>query len=732
MKLPSDSDYQAAIQNPRQAFADPELRQCLPELVEGGALAGLPRPRAGNFATVYKLRLGSRAFAVRCFTRPIQPDQPVRYAGIIRHLGANPMPSSVDVDFLSQGIQVQGRWFPLVKMEWVQGESLAAHVEKHHASPRALFDLAAAWVELLRDLRRARVAHGDLQHGNVVVTPEGLRLVDYDGMFVPALAGRQSHERGHANYQHPDRAPDFFDDRLDHFSAWVVWTSLVALAHEPSLWTRFHGGDDCLLFRKKDFTERERSPLFQALLASREERVRTVASFLLGTLLPGSPHDVPPLDGAALAGLAGAGAKALPSATAAPEVARFMVPGPSAPATLGAVSLEDRQVANGLLLASGLSAVLGVALSPLWLTGLGLTGGVGWAWARSAFRRTGAVARREAVQAALGETRKQLADAEARLQRLLEERARVEEETRSRSAELLSALESTSGRRRLSLDSVRDGHPTVFARFAQRREALEAQESHARQALEGELRPREAELQQRLANLSSVEQARNEALRQRQEEHVSSALRGARIEKSSIPGFELSPQVIDQLRRHGVSTAADITGASLSSIRKLHAQPKSRLFDWRASLEQRARESMPTKLPEAQRVLLKGNWRVQRSRVEQGLEALRAEHASRTEALAAGFAALREALRAEEEQVAELHLLEDSGTSSRWEQEAQRLQRELRAGLDTVWRQVVTARRDCATLHWCREEQERELATLDGVGFSRYLALLLKDSQEPS
>ncbi|MCY1016141.1 phosphotransferase [Pyxidicoccus sp. MSG2] len=470
MKLPSDSDYQAAIQNPRQAFSDPELQAAVPELVETGALAGLPRPRAGNFATVYRLNHGERSFAVRCFTRPIQPDQSERYTEIIRHLSTNRMPCAVEVAFLSQGIQVHGEWFPVVKMEWVQGESLARHVEKHHASPKALFDLAAAWVELQADLRRARVAHGDLQHGNVVIAPEGLRLVDYDGMFVPALAGRRSHERGHANYQHPDRAPDFFDERLDHFSAWGVWASLVALAHEPALWARFQGGDDCLLFRKKDFVERQRSPLFQALLSSPHERVRAVASLLLDSLLTRLPHEVPPLDGAALADIQLPAAPvasriavkaALPpgkaplAPTAALEVSRFMVPAPASPPVPAGVSMEDRKVANGILLAGGLSAVLAVALSPLWWVGLGLTGGLGFLWARSNFQRQGALVRRRALQASLATTQRELARVEARLQKLLNTRARREKSASARFVEQRRELDALEGEGRQALEAAR-------------------------------------------------------------------------------------------------------------------------------------------------------------------------------------------------------------------------------------------------------------------------------------
>jgi thiamine kinase-like enzyme len=42
-------------------------------------------------------------------------------------------------------------------------------------------------VEIGRALNRAGVAHGDLQHGNILVANGKPKLIDYDGMYVPAL-----------------------------------------------------------------------------------------------------------------------------------------------------------------------------------------------------------------------------------------------------------------------------------------------------------------------------------------------------------------------------------------------------------------------------------------------------------------------------------------------------------------------------------------------------------------
>jgi len=394
MSIPSDSDYQLALQDPQRAFADEELRA---GVVEGGSggLAGLPRPRAGAFATTYKVQCGRRAFAVRCFTRPIPLDLESRYVELERHLALHWLPQLVRATFLPKGLLVRGRWWPVVKMDWAQGESLERYVAANLEHPGALFVLAVEWLELLASLREAGIAHGDLHHGNVLVTPEGLKLVDYDGMFVPALEGFGSHEQGHASYQHPRRARGAFHARLDHFAAWSVWLSLVALAHAPSLWTRFHGGDDCLLFRRKDYEAPERSAVLQALLESPHARVRAAAaSFQAMLALP--EEQVPALEVAALSALAveprAPAASTEPGVLDAAEVmARFITPPRQAPLAFAPEHSPDQQMAAGFIATAALGLIPSMVVSAGWLLGVGVFGGLGLWCAHEAWRRDGAV-----------------------------------------------------------------------------------------------------------------------------------------------------------------------------------------------------------------------------------------------------------------------------------------------------------------------------------------------------
>ena len=180
-------------------------------------------------------------------------------------------------------------------MEWFSGEPLNIYVEKHLNDAAALLQLAAKWVGMTTALRQAGIAHGDLQHGNVLLVGNELKLVDYDGMYVPNLKGKRSNETGQPNYQLPRRNASDFGPYLDNFSEWVVLVSLLALTASPGLWQQFRGGDECLLFRKRDFEDPDQSQLFHALERLPDQRLVAVVS-IFRSLLFLSPAMVPPID----------------------------------------------------------------------------------------------------------------------------------------------------------------------------------------------------------------------------------------------------------------------------------------------------------------------------------------------------------------------------------------------------------------------------------------------------
>jgi formylglycine-generating enzyme required for sulfatase activity len=268
MNWPTSQDYNEAIQNAVSSFADPGLKR---GAVTVNAL-GLPVPRSGNFADVYQFRGGDgKMWAVKCFTRKVAGLQE-RYAKIDEHLAKIKLPFTVGFKYFQDGIRVRGQWFPLLKMEWVEGFTLNEFVRNNADKPKYLHALLQMWAKLTARLRDGNLAHADLQHDNVLLVPGGapnklgLKLIDYDGMWVPALADKHSGEIGHPNFQHPLRLKDrLYSAEVDRFPHLVIASALRAtLLGGRALWDRFDNGDN-LLFKETDLRDLTAAPVFEAL-----------------------------------------------------------------------------------------------------------------------------------------------------------------------------------------------------------------------------------------------------------------------------------------------------------------------------------------------------------------------------------------------------------------------------------------------------------------------------------
>jgi hypothetical protein len=284
MSWPLSQEYNEAIQSPAVCFADAELRQ---GQVAVNAL-GLPMPCSGNFADVYQVYCPTtgNTWAVKCFTRQVV-GQRERYAEISRHLQQARLPFTVEFQYLEHGIRVAGSWYPVLKMRWVEGLLLNDFVRANLDRPGVLHALGQIWLHMAQRLSEAGVAHGDLQHGNVILVPGSkttslaVKLIDYDGMYVPALASSKSGEVGHPNYQHPQRLREAtYNAAMDGFSVLVVATALRALeVGGTALWQRYDNGEN-LLFTEADFRDLAASPLFAELRQSPHAAVRTLAEGL--------------------------------------------------------------------------------------------------------------------------------------------------------------------------------------------------------------------------------------------------------------------------------------------------------------------------------------------------------------------------------------------------------------------------------------------------------------------
>ena len=299
MSWPLASHFSAMLQNPRVAFRDPRLQRSAIE--KNGQ--NQPRPWAGAFAVVYKGidAESGEPFALRVFTTE-SPERRERYDLISEYLKNRKLRCLVDFEYRDAAIRSagDGKWYPLIVMDWVQGETLYQWLRARalEGNREAITQLSDRWLEAVQELADGQLAHGDLQHANIMVTPSGeIKLVDYDGMCVPALVGRRNLEVGIEPYQHPARSANtLLSLDLDNFSAILIYVALRALALQPSLWLKHveQPGYDRLLFRQEDLLAPGQSALGYDLAALADADFQGLTARFLA-LARGRIEEVPPL-----------------------------------------------------------------------------------------------------------------------------------------------------------------------------------------------------------------------------------------------------------------------------------------------------------------------------------------------------------------------------------------------------------------------------------------------------
>ena len=228
---PAPTDYFKAVQFPAKAFTVESLRRATFAMDP----LGLPTLAMGTSAVVFHATVDESPRAVRCFIRNDVSTQD-RYGALGEYLANHDLTPYVSATtWLDAAIQVNGATWPILQMEWIDGLTLDVYINDlaNGSNGHDIATLADRWRKLISVLQQAEFAHGDLQHGNVLVDTGGqFRLVDFDGVWIPALAGKAAPtESGHRNYQHPRHHGSTAWGRwLDTFSSLVIYLSLVALA----------------------------------------------------------------------------------------------------------------------------------------------------------------------------------------------------------------------------------------------------------------------------------------------------------------------------------------------------------------------------------------------------------------------------------------------------------------------------------------------------------------------
>jgi hypothetical protein len=632
MSWPQSQEYNEAIQTPKVCFTDPDLKQGSVKL----NAMGLPVPISGAFANVYQITTATGKWAIRCFVREVK-DSHHRYDEISKALGANRPAYTAPFEYQRNGIRVGSTAYPIVKMQWLTGELLSDYVARNLSNPAQLAQFADRWVALVADLRARKLAHGDLQHGNVLVVNDEPKLIDYDGMFVPAFQGLRSNEVGHPNFQHPQRKETDFGTFTDNFSAWVIYASVRVIATSPEIYnlSRGLGRDEGLLFSREDYANPNVSPIFSELRQHPDESVGRLAK-QIATFLTQTPKDVPPLDttnfpplviGRATSSAASSNGgsrewwrdhiKAEPATEpAAPSVPPITV-------DFGTQSAAKREML-GLLILSYMSFLAGQT---------GAIGNVGYFLVQAAIiffadRRlrfhfnespVGAARDRHAQEVHL--KTEELDSKKSRLEQLQNKTTQNEKQEKDLAAQANTRVAELTGVQGAEIKQVYTDKAVALSELNQRRQVLVVAEERELRTAIGQ---NEAQIRTLQDRLRSLPQEKADLVQQYiDKEHAATMrnyLSNHPVSGATIPG--IGEKFKMTLRYRGINTAADVTFGGVRVIPNFGQARTNAIVAWREALEAHYQTRLLNRLSPSFMQQIEQQFRTKQRDLEQEIQSL--------------------------------------------------------------------------------------------------------------
>ena len=264
MQYPLISEYVKAIQDAGDNLE--QLAYLTPVLDDHGE----PYRSSGAFAVVFKMQDKStgKYHALKCFTEE-QEGRADAYRQIADELDMVDSPYITSVKYMEKELFVDSQCeedeFPVLLMDWVDGETMEAYIAANYHNQSAMSLLCYRFGKMAAWLRTQSFSHGDIKPDNIIVRPDGsLTLVDYDGMFVPSMKGSQSPTIGTRDFSHPLRTVDDFDETIDDFSLASIALSLKAISMKSTL-LDIYGASDRLLFSENDYRNPSNSKVISAL-----------------------------------------------------------------------------------------------------------------------------------------------------------------------------------------------------------------------------------------------------------------------------------------------------------------------------------------------------------------------------------------------------------------------------------------------------------------------------------
>lgn len=264
MQYPLISEYVKAIQDAGDNLD--KLSYLTPVLDDHGE----PYRSSGAFAVVFKMqdKSSGKCYALKCFTEE-QEGRADAYRQIADELDMVDSSYITSVKYMEKELYVDSQCeedeFPVLLMDWVEGETMEAYIAANYHNQSAMSMLCYRFGKMAAWLRSQSFAHGDVKPDNIMIRLDGsLTLVDYDGMFVPSMKGYKSPTIGTKDFCHPLRIMDDFDETIDDFSLASIALSLKAISMNSTLLDTY-GASDRLLFSENDYRNPSNSKVISAL-----------------------------------------------------------------------------------------------------------------------------------------------------------------------------------------------------------------------------------------------------------------------------------------------------------------------------------------------------------------------------------------------------------------------------------------------------------------------------------
>lgn len=291
MAFPSRTEIVTAFKNPQVCYKAKEL-------IGGNIFYNNINviQFAGGYTTVFPFKDNTgKKVAVRCWCADIG-DAKKRSSAISDYLSNAHNQYFVNFRYVENAILIKGELQPVIIMDWVEGKPLKEYLSDN-CNPKTFNAIAEKFKLMVADFHKNKIAHGDLQHGNILVKPDGaIVVVDYDSMYIGNLKGMKDVIKGLPGYQHPARGHNqYVQHNLDYFSELVIYLSLLIFAENPKLWLNYCNSED-LLFSKEDFSNIRQSNIYKQFQKSSNPAIPNLLNKLKEELAKSDIQQLMPLE----------------------------------------------------------------------------------------------------------------------------------------------------------------------------------------------------------------------------------------------------------------------------------------------------------------------------------------------------------------------------------------------------------------------------------------------------